>query len=61
MGKTLNRLTKHPLPDFVGRRLDVVVGVAVVLAVVEVVMLLVPAVDDVGCRQMMRAADDVAP
>ena len=41
MGKTLNRLTKHPLPDFVGRRLDVVVGMAVVLAVVEVVMLLV--------------------
>ena len=37
MGKTLNRLTKHPLPDFVGRRLDVVVVMAVVLAVVEVV------------------------
>ena len=55
MGKTLNRLTKHPLPDFVGRRLDVVVGMAVVLAVVEVVMLLVVVVVAVAAVDVVVA------
>ena len=36
MGKAIKWLTKHPFPDFVGRRLDVVVVMAVVLVVVVV-------------------------
>ena len=37
MGKAIKWLTKHPLPDFVGRRLDVVVVMVVVLVVIVVV------------------------
>ena len=37
MGKAIKWLTKHPLPDFVRRRLDIVVVMAVVLVVVVVV------------------------
>ena len=43
MGKAIKWLTKHPLPDFVGRRLDVVVVKDVVL--VEIVVVAVVAVD----------------
>ena len=39
MGKAIKWLTKHPLPDFVGRRLDVVVVMVVVLVVIVVVAL----------------------
>jgi len=37
MGKAIKWLTKHSLPDFVGRRLDVVVVMVVVLVVIVVV------------------------
>ena len=37
MGKAIKWLTKLPLPDFVGRRLDVVVVMVVVLVVIVVV------------------------
>ena len=37
MGKAIKWLTKHLLPDFVRRRLDIVVVMAVVLVVVVVV------------------------
>ena len=43
MGKAIKWLTKHPLPDFVGRRLDVVEVKVVVLS--EIVVVAVVAVD----------------